>query len=135
MVPVKKVWDPGRSLRLGLELQVCLVFIGISWKDKVADLRVKMAERNVVWFVVTALDEIACEYTAFTVFWTRYRICPLVLWESVCSCHSAFEWPGNMHRLCHQTVIGSAKEEEDGGGAIGSRGEECSLALSSAVRA
>uniref|UniRef100_A0A8C0T1F8 X-prolyl aminopeptidase 1 n=1 Tax=Canis lupus familiaris TaxID=9615 RepID=A0A8C0T1F8_CANLF len=32
---------------------------GISWKDKVADLRLKMAERNVVWFVVTALDEIA----------------------------------------------------------------------------
>lgn len=51
----------------GLEWQVCLFLAGISWKDKVADLRLKMAERNVVWFVVTALDEIACECSGFTV--------------------------------------------------------------------
>ena len=38
---------------------------GISWKEKVADLRLKMAERSIVWFVVTALDEIACEYSGF----------------------------------------------------------------------
>lgn len=41
--------------------QAHLFLAGISWKDKVADLRLKMAERNVVWFVVTALDEIACK--------------------------------------------------------------------------
>lgn len=45
--------------RAGVE--ACVFFAGVSWKDKVADLRLKMAERNVVWFVVTALDEIACE--------------------------------------------------------------------------
>lgn len=49
-----------------LESQACLFLIGISWKDKVADLRLKMAERNIVWFVVTALDEIACECSGFT---------------------------------------------------------------------
>lgn len=38
---------------------------GISWKEKVADLRLKMAERSIVWFVVTALDEIACECSGF----------------------------------------------------------------------
>ncbi|XP_076982087.1 xaa-Pro aminopeptidase 1 isoform X2 [Tamandua tetradactyla] len=56
---VDKIWAnrPERPckhlLTLGLD------YTGISWKDKVADLRLKMAERNVVWFVVTALDEIA----------------------------------------------------------------------------
>lgn len=38
-----------------------------------------------------------------------------------------------MQRLRHQMVIGSAKEEEDGGRVIGSGGEECSLALSTIV--
>lgn len=37
-------------------------FAGISWKDKITALRVKMAERKAVWFVVTALDEVACKY-------------------------------------------------------------------------
>lgn len=89
MGPIKKVWDAVRSLGPGLELHVRLVFTGISWKDKVADLRLKMAERNIVWFVVTALDEIACEYAGFTI-WIHCPISPLVLWESVWSCHSAF---------------------------------------------
>lgn len=35
---------------------------GISWKDKITALRGKMAERKAPWFVVTALDEVACEY-------------------------------------------------------------------------
>lgn len=39
---------------------------GISWKEKVADLRLKMAERSIAWFVVTALDEIACECSGFS---------------------------------------------------------------------
>lgn len=67
MGPIKEVWDEVRSLGPGLELHVRLVFTGISWKDKVADLRLKMAERNIVWFVVTALDEIACKYAGFTI--------------------------------------------------------------------
>lgn len=75
--------------RPGLESQVCLFLAGISWKDKVVDLRLKMAERNVVWFVVTALDEIACECSGFTVG-VCYPVSALVLWESVCSCNSAF---------------------------------------------
>lgn len=66
----------------GLESQAGLFLAGISWKDKVADLRLKMAERNVVWFVVTALDEIACECPGFTVE-ACSLISPLVLWESV----------------------------------------------------
>lgn len=43
-----------------------LFLAGISWKEKVADLRLKMAERSIAWFVVTALDEIACEYSGST---------------------------------------------------------------------
>ena len=68
---------------------MCLFLAGISWKDKVADLRLKMAERNVVWFVVTALDEIACECSGFTVG-ACYPVSQLVLWESVCSQNSVF---------------------------------------------
>ncbi|XP_077205793.1 xaa-Pro aminopeptidase 1 [Paroedura picta] len=36
-----------------------LSFTGISWKDKITALRLKMAERKAVWFLVTALDEVA----------------------------------------------------------------------------
>lgn len=78
-----------RVLRTRAAVASMLVFAGVSWKDKVADLRMKMSERNVVWFVVTALDEIACECSGFTVG-ACYLISPLVLWESVFSCHSAF---------------------------------------------
>lgn len=49
-----------------LESEAYLFLAGISWKEKVADLRLKMAERSIVWFVVTALDEIACECSGFT---------------------------------------------------------------------
>lgn len=65
------------SLEPGPEPQARLFLAGISWKDKVADLRLKMAERNVVWFVVTALDEIACECSGFTVR-ACYPVSPLV---------------------------------------------------------
>lgn len=77
------LWVPGARSKARLFLA------GISWKDKVADLRLKMAERNVVWFVVTALDEIACKSSGFTV-WAWHPVSPLVLWESVCSGQSAF---------------------------------------------
>ncbi|XP_060097682.1 xaa-Pro aminopeptidase 1 [Heteronotia binoei] len=36
-----------------------LSYTGISWKDKITALRIKMAERKAVWFLVTALDEVA----------------------------------------------------------------------------
>ncbi|NXJ63748.1 XPP1 aminopeptidase, partial [Rostratula benghalensis] len=36
-----------------------LSYTGVSWRDKIAALRSKMAERKVLWFVVTALDEVA----------------------------------------------------------------------------
>uniref|UniRef100_G1KFD1 X-prolyl aminopeptidase 1 n=1 Tax=Anolis carolinensis TaxID=28377 RepID=G1KFD1_ANOCA len=36
-----------------------LNYTGMSWKDKITSLRVKMAERKALWFVVTALDEVA----------------------------------------------------------------------------
>lgn len=39
-----------------------LYFTGIGWKEKIAALRAKMVERKVLWFVVTALDEVACKY-------------------------------------------------------------------------
>lgn len=35
-------------------------FAGLTWQDKIVSLRGKMAERKISWFVVTALDEIAC---------------------------------------------------------------------------
>lgn len=69
--------------------QAHLFLAGISWKDKVADLRLKMAERNVVWFVVTALDEIACKSSGLTV-WACFPVSSLLLWESVCSGQSVF---------------------------------------------
>ncbi|KAF1566785.1 Xaa-Pro aminopeptidase 1, partial [Eudyptes schlegeli] len=34
-------------------------YTGVSWRDKIVALRSKMAERKVLWFVVTALDEVA----------------------------------------------------------------------------
>ncbi len=36
-----------------------LSYTGVSWRDKIVALRSKMVERKVVWFVVTALDEVA----------------------------------------------------------------------------
>ncbi|XP_073096554.1 xaa-Pro aminopeptidase 1 isoform X6 [Manis javanica] len=64
LVPVKenlvdKIWTDRPERPCKPLLTLGLGYTGISWKDKVADLRLKMAERNVVWFVVTALDEIA----------------------------------------------------------------------------
>uniref|UniRef100_A0A8C0E007 X-prolyl aminopeptidase 1 n=1 Tax=Balaenoptera musculus TaxID=9771 RepID=A0A8C0E007_BALMU len=59
-----------------------LITLGLDYTGQVVDLRLKMAERNVVWFVVTALDEIACECSGFTVG-VCYPVSALVLWESV----------------------------------------------------
>ncbi|XP_057164391.1 xaa-Pro aminopeptidase 1 isoform X2 [Ursus arctos] len=64
LIPVKenlvdKIWTDRPERPCKPLLTLGLDYTGISWKDKVADLRLKMAERNVVWFVVTALDEIA----------------------------------------------------------------------------
>lgn len=36
--------------------------VGLTWQDKITALRGKMSERKISWFVVTALDEIACTY-------------------------------------------------------------------------
>lgn len=86
---------------LGLEWQARVFFAGISWKDKVADLRLKMAERNVVWFVVTALDEIACE--------CRAGMLPHLSFGSlgirVLRPRSSLSGQGIPRSLCHQMVI------------------------------
>lgn len=70
------LWVSGTRAGVGSTLFLA----GISWKDKVADLRLKMAERNVVWFVVTALDEIACECAGVTAG-ARYPVSLLVPWN------------------------------------------------------
>uniref|UniRef100_A0A8D0GIV6 Xaa-Pro aminopeptidase 1 n=1 Tax=Sphenodon punctatus TaxID=8508 RepID=A0A8D0GIV6_SPHPU len=64
LVPVEEnlidaVWAdrPQRPCRPLMTLG--LSYTGISWKEKITALRSKMAERKVVWFVVTALDEVA----------------------------------------------------------------------------
>uniref|UniRef100_A0A6I8P7Q9 Xaa-Pro aminopeptidase 1 n=1 Tax=Ornithorhynchus anatinus TaxID=9258 RepID=A0A6I8P7Q9_ORNAN len=56
---IDKIWvnRPVRPCKPLLPLG--LNYTGVAWKDKIAELRVKMAERKVLWFVVTALDEIA----------------------------------------------------------------------------
>ncbi|KAG8517444.1 Xaa-Pro aminopeptidase 1 [Galemys pyrenaicus] len=64
LIPVKenlvdKIWTDRPERPCKPLLTLGLDYTGISWKEKVADLRLKMAERNIVWFVVTALDEIA----------------------------------------------------------------------------
>lgn len=78
-----------------------MFFAGISWKDKVADLRLKMAERNVMWFVVTALDEIACE--------CHVDMLPHLSFDSLGICVlrplSSPIGQGIPRRLCHQMVL------------------------------
>ncbi|XP_021109124.1 xaa-Pro aminopeptidase 1 isoform X5 [Heterocephalus glaber] len=64
LIPVKenlvdKIWTDRPERPCKPLLTLGLDYTGISWKEKVADIRLKMAERNIVWFVVTALDEIA----------------------------------------------------------------------------
>lgn len=57
-----------------------------------------------------------------------------LLWFSGNLCGHAIqlsEWPGNMQTLCHQMLIGYAKE--DGERITGSAGEKCSLALRSRI--
>ncbi|XP_027547978.1 xaa-Pro aminopeptidase 1 isoform X2 [Neopelma chrysocephalum] len=64
LVPVKEnlidtIWTdcPQRPCKPLIMLD--LSYTGVSWKDKITALRSKMAERKVMWFVVTALDEVA----------------------------------------------------------------------------
>ncbi|NWR61295.1 XPP1 aminopeptidase, partial [Bucorvus abyssinicus] len=64
LVPVKEnlidtIWTdcPPRPCKPLITLD--LSYTGVSWRDKIVALRSKMAERKVLWFVVTALDEVA----------------------------------------------------------------------------
>ncbi|NXV40359.1 XPP1 aminopeptidase, partial [Uria aalge] len=64
LVPVKEnlidtIWPdcPQRPCKPLITLD--LSYTGVSWRDKIVALRSKMAERKVLWFVVTALDEVA----------------------------------------------------------------------------
>ncbi|NXG79687.1 XPP1 aminopeptidase, partial [Baryphthengus martii] len=64
LVPVKEnlidaIWTdcPQRPCKPLITLN--LSYTGVSWRDKIVALRSKMAERKVLWFVVTALDEVA----------------------------------------------------------------------------
>ncbi|KFP90050.1 PREDICTED: xaa-Pro aminopeptidase 1 [Apaloderma vittatum] len=64
LVPVKEnlidtIWTdcPQRPCKPLITLD--LSYTGLSWRDKIVALRSKMAERKVLWFVVTALDEVA----------------------------------------------------------------------------
>ncbi|XP_017694861.1 PREDICTED: xaa-Pro aminopeptidase 1 [Lepidothrix coronata] len=64
LVPVKEnlidtIWTdcPQRPCKPLIILD--LSYTGVSWRDKITALRSKMAERKVMWFVVTALDEVA----------------------------------------------------------------------------
>ncbi|GAA6098049.1 xaa-Pro aminopeptidase 1 isoform X1 [Tachysurus ichikawai] len=56
---IDAVWED-RPARPSNQLSVLgLSYTGLSWQDKIVQLRGKMAERKISWFVVTALDEIA----------------------------------------------------------------------------
>uniref|UniRef100_A0A8C3BC71 Xaa-Pro aminopeptidase 1 n=1 Tax=Cairina moschata TaxID=8855 RepID=A0A8C3BC71_CAIMO len=64
LVPIKEnlidtIWTdcPQRPCKPLITLD--LNYTGVSWRDKIVALRSKMAERKVLWFVVTALDEVA----------------------------------------------------------------------------
>lgn len=56
---IDAIWED-RPARPSTQLSVLgLGYTGLSWQDKIVQLRGKMAERKISWFVVTALDEIA----------------------------------------------------------------------------
>uniref|UniRef100_A0A3B4CJX0 Xaa-Pro aminopeptidase 1 n=1 Tax=Pygocentrus nattereri TaxID=42514 RepID=A0A3B4CJX0_PYGNA len=56
---IDAVWED-RPVRPSTQLSALgLKYTGLSWQDKIRQLRGKMAERKISWFVVTALDEIA----------------------------------------------------------------------------
>ncbi|KAJ7325189.1 hypothetical protein JRQ81_018209 [Phrynocephalus forsythii] len=64
LVPVKDnlidaIWNDRLPRPCKPLMTLGLNYTGISWKDKITALRGKMAERKTVWFVVTALDEVA----------------------------------------------------------------------------
>jgi hypothetical protein len=37
------------------------LFLGYTWQEKVAQVQSKLKEKNAIAFIVTALDEVACE--------------------------------------------------------------------------
>uniref|UniRef100_A0AAR2J4N1 X-prolyl aminopeptidase (aminopeptidase P) 1, soluble n=2 Tax=Pygocentrus nattereri TaxID=42514 RepID=A0AAR2J4N1_PYGNA len=71
---IDAVWED-RPVRPSTQLSALgLKYTGLSWQDKIRQLRGKMAERKISWFVVTALDEIACAYqkASFCVEWSDH---------------------------------------------------------------
>uniref|UniRef100_A0A4W4F960 Xaa-Pro aminopeptidase 1 n=1 Tax=Electrophorus electricus TaxID=8005 RepID=A0A4W4F960_ELEEL len=56
---IDAIWED-RPARPSTQLSALgLKYTGLRWQDKVMQLRAKMAERKISWFVVTALDEVA----------------------------------------------------------------------------
>ncbi|NXU02813.1 XPP1 aminopeptidase, partial [Buphagus erythrorhynchus] len=94
LVPVKEnlidtIWTdcPQRPCKPLITLD--LSYTGVSWRDKIVALRSKMAERKVMWFVVTALDEVACK-----------MVFPSLLYSSHCQmCSHLFDLSNLFLRL------------------------------------
>ncbi|OXB82369.1 UNVERIFIED_CONTAM: hypothetical protein H355_009294 [Colinus virginianus] len=64
LVPIKEnlidtIWTDRPQRPCKPLIMLDLSYTGVSWRDKIVALRSKMAERKVLWFVVTALDEVA----------------------------------------------------------------------------
>ncbi|XP_048406729.1 xaa-Pro aminopeptidase 1 [Stegostoma tigrinum] len=64
LVPLKEnlvdmIWKDQPSRPCKPLLVMDLSYTGMSWQDKIVQQRVKMAEKNASWLVITALDEVA----------------------------------------------------------------------------
>ena len=46
----------------GGHINICMHSVGQSWEDKVKAVRAKLQGKNAHCVVVSALDEVACEY-------------------------------------------------------------------------
>ena len=46
----------------GGHINICVHSVGQSWEDKVKAVRAKLQGKNAHCVVVSALDEVACEY-------------------------------------------------------------------------
>lgn len=62
-----------------IKLVFLLCFAGVNWRDKIVALRSKMAERKVLWFVATALDEVACKSLHLLSLFFLQNKCPSCL--------------------------------------------------------
>ncbi len=51
---------------------VMYVFLGRSWQEKVEDVRKELCARNSSVLLVTALDEVACEYRGVAITADNY---------------------------------------------------------------